>query len=113
MFGIDPSDQEAMATLSEFFAGQGPISYYMRPIGYLFDARPTIEKIIAIYEKSPAFEKFEVLAQHAHMTKRECCALMSTIMRIAGVQGARQFAKIVLGAVHLGGVYGEPYDQTA
>jgi len=103
-FGIDPTDENAFTFLNEWYVGQTPLTYYLWPIGHLYGSYSAlIDKVAEIYEQSPALANFQVEEQYDSMTKRELAVLCTTIFRLAGVQGFKQTASIVLGAWKLAG----------
>lgn len=97
MFGIDPNNEAAQKPLTDWYLGQMNLMHYLFPFGYIFNKQKLIDAVADVYEQSPAFKDFQVLAKHMNMTKREACALMVSIMRIAGVQGATQTLNVVMG----------------
>jgi len=103
-FGIAPDDDSVLSFLKEWYVGQTPLTYYLRPLGSLYGSYgDLINKVADIYENSPALANFQVEDQYDRMTKRELALLCTTIFRLAGVQGFKQMASIVLGAWKLGG----------
>jgi len=91
LFGLDIDDKEVMTTLNAFYAGEFSLMHYLDPMGHLFSQHEKIAKVADLYEKSPAFSNFEVKPEYNNMTAKELALLMSSIIRIAGVQGSRMF----------------------
>mmetsp|Transcript_22500 Transcript_22500/g.53023 ORF Transcript_22500/g.53023 Transcript_22500/m.53023 type:complete len:498 (+) Transcript_22500:87-1580(+) len=94
LFGLDIKNKEVMDTLNSFFTGDMALMHYLYPFGYVphFNLHSKIEKVAELYEKSPAFKNFKVKAEYNNMTAKELALLMTSIMRIAGVQGSRMLA---------------------
>lgn len=117
MWGLDPNDQKLMDKLEEFYSSQLPVGHYIVPYSWITElAHPgltdLVEDIVSIYEKSPALEEFAVKAEYNNMTKRELAALSVAIMRLAGVTGFSQMAKVTLGAWQMPAYHGgKSYDQ--
>lgn len=105
IFGFDPYDEATFEAMHDFFNGQGPITYFFWPLGYLSSAGQSFERVISAYEQSPALANFEVQSKYKDMTKRELASLSAVIMRMAGVQGFQQAFKVVLGAWGLAGFW--------
>ena len=126
LFGLDIEDKEVMTTLDAFYAGQSSLMHYLDPMGHLFSQHEKIAKVADLYEKSPAFSNFEagrgkwgkamarpcfhlgeshrsqVKPEYNNMTAKELALLMSSIIRIAGVQGSRMFTWLCTSGVQHG-----------
>ena len=126
LFGLDIEDKEVMTTLNAFYAGQSSLMHYLDPMGHLFSQHEKIAKVADLYEKSPAFSNFEagrgkwgkakarpcfhlgesqrsqVKPEYNNMTAKELALLMSSIIRIAGVQGSRMFTWLCTSGVQHG-----------
>ncbi|CAE6938083.1 CYP734A1 [Symbiodinium sp. CCMP2592] len=102
LFGLDIQDKEVMSSLNAFYTGQLGLMHYLDPMGHFFSQHERIAKVAALYEMSPAFSNFEVKAEYNNMTAKELALLMSSIIRIAGVQGSRMLTWFCTSGVKYG-----------
>ncbi|CAE7489212.1 CYP714B2 [Symbiodinium natans] len=91
LFGLNIKDGELLKTLDAFYDGASALMHYLEPFGRLpcFSNHAGIGKVADLYEKSPSFANFQVKPEYNNMTARELALLMTSIIRIAGVQGSR------------------------
>eukprot|EP00445_Apocalathium_hangoei_P090689 CAMPEP_0204239998 /NCGR_PEP_ID=MMETSP0361-20130328/94660_1 /ASSEMBLY_ACC=CAM_ASM_000343 /TAXON_ID=268821 /ORGANISM="Scrippsiella Hangoei, Strain SHTV-5" /LENGTH=540 /DNA_ID=CAMNT_0051212797 /DNA_START=22 /DNA_END=1645 /DNA_ORIENTATION=- len=102
MFGIDPHAEDIQQILNGLFFGSDQIGSYILPYAWVMNSVEAMDKVAAVYRASPAFANFkENDPKYLRMTKHELATLSAAIMRIAGVQGFQQAARIVLGAFKL------------
>mmetsp|Transcript_5427 Transcript_5427/g.9700 ORF Transcript_5427/g.9700 Transcript_5427/m.9700 type:complete len:532 (+) Transcript_5427:103-1698(+) len=103
-FGLDPNNAENYEILKAWYDGSSQMSYYLDPFGWAMGSTAdVINRVADLYEVSPAFANFQVETQYDSMTKRELAMMCTSIFRLAGVQGFKQSASIVLGAWPLAG----------
>jgi hypothetical protein len=103
--GIDPTktDQTVWDTLNAFYFGEGPLSYYLSPVGYGFGSvAGNIDAIIKIYVDSPVMKEFKTRKDYHEMTTKELAGAATVILRMAGVQGTQAAIKSITG------VWGNP-----
>mmetsp|Transcript_88300 Transcript_88300/g.274457 ORF Transcript_88300/g.274457 Transcript_88300/m.274457 type:complete len:407 (-) Transcript_88300:274-1494(-) len=107
IFGLELEGQE-MDTVAAWYSGDVPTTHYIWPMGYIINKTALIDKVQAIYERSPALKEFkEGNAAYASMTKAELCRLMCAVVRIACKTGTHQLAREVLGDMPLPSYSGE------
>ncbi|CAE7757855.1 CYP77A2, partial [Symbiodinium sp. CCMP2456] len=102
LFGLDIQDKEVMSILNAFYTGQLGLMHYLDPMGHFFSQHEKIAKVADLYETSPAFSNFEVKTEYNNMTAKELALLMSSIIRIAGVQGSRMLTWFCTSGVKYG-----------
>lgn len=98
MFGLDPNDIELQKTLIAFFCGLDKVAHYLNVIGSSMDFTEMIDKVAAIYEKSPALKDFkEGCPAYNSMSRKELSRLMVALMRIAAITGSTHLATTAMG----------------
>jgi len=87
--------------ISRYTTDAKNLLYFLTPMGYMLTfQRKELDEVIAIYENSPALANFkDGNPAFFNMTRRECAALMVSIVRIAGFQGTQLLLTTLLGGI--------------
>jgi hypothetical protein len=96
LLGIGPESND-WGTLDAFYFGEGPMAYYLAPVGYLSPVGSTIAAIIDIYAKSPAMVKYAESGSLKGLTEQELAGAVNIILRLAGIQGTQAMIKSITG----------------
>lgn len=115
LLGLDPFDDEKMGILNDYHYDSRSAAYYLNILGnalqrFRFTDWPEkLEKVIKIYEESPALSVMEGgQEKYNNMSRKDLAKSAVSIMALAGLIGPFTLCKIVLGNQPLPEYEGQP-----